>query len=46
MTRPQHIPGRPDDHRTRITLAVVNGLIAGATRALVDALLRHLTAGC
>jgi hypothetical protein len=46
MTRPQHHPGRPGDRRTRITLAAITGLIAGATRAILDTLLHHLTTGC
>ncbi|WP_167368180.1 hypothetical protein [Streptomyces agglomeratus] len=45
MTRsPQHPPG-PDERRTRITLAVIAGLLAGATRALAGWLLEHLTTG-
>lgn len=43
MTRsPQH-PRGPEERRTRITLAVITGLLAGATRALAGWLLEHLT---
>ena len=46
MTRhPQH-PSDPEPRRTRrFTLAVVTGILAGATRALTDWLLDHLTTG-
>ncbi|WP_269058922.1 hypothetical protein [Catellatospora paridis] len=33
------------DRRTRITLAVITGFVAGATRAVADWLLDHLTNG-
>jgi hypothetical protein len=46
MTRPQHNPGRPDDCRTRITLAAITGLLTGAARAVAGWLLDHLTGGC
>ncbi|HKT03477.1 MAG TPA: hypothetical protein VJT31_28450 [Rugosimonospora sp.] len=46
MTRPNHHRGRPHDRRTRIALAMITGLISGATRAILDALLHHLTTGC
>ena len=43
MTRtPQH-PHGPEQHRTRITLAAITGIFAGATRALTDWLIQHLT---
>jgi hypothetical protein len=42
----QHNPGRHDDRRIRIARAAITGLIAGATRALIDTLLHHLTTGC
>lgn len=45
MTRHQRHPRDPDERRTRITLAVITGLIAGATRALTGWLLEHLTTG-
>jgi hypothetical protein len=45
MTRaPQH-PTDPEPRRTRITLAVITGVVAGATRALTSWLLDHLTTG-
>ena len=45
MTRsPQH-PGESEQRRTRITLAVITGVFAGATRALTGWLLDHLTIG-
>ncbi len=47
MTRsPQH-PNDPDteQHRARITLAVITGILAGASRALSGWLLDHLTTG-
>ena len=45
MTRsPQH-PSGPEPRRTRITLAVITGVVAGATRALTAWLLDHLTTG-
>ena len=46
MTRLQHNHGDPDKRRTRIALAAITGLYAGATRALADWLLEHLTTGC
>lgn len=45
MTRfPQHPNGR-EEHHTRITLAVITGVLAGATRALASWLLDHLATG-
>lgn len=46
MTRPKRSPGHSDDHRNRITRAAITGVIAGITRAILDALLRHLITGC
>ncbi|MFI6078974.1 hypothetical protein ACIA5C_46445 [Actinoplanes sp. NPDC051343] len=46
MTRPQHDHSGPDKRRTRIALAAITGLVAGATRALTGWLLEHLTSGC
>ncbi|MET8147825.1 hypothetical protein ACIBSW_24715 [Actinoplanes sp. NPDC049668] len=44
MTRsPQH-PSGPDQRRTRITLAAITGLFAGAIRAVVDWLITHVGA--
>lgn len=40
---PRH--GRPDERRTRITLAVITGAVAGVTRAVSTWLLDHLTTG-
>jgi hypothetical protein len=45
MTDTQKDPGRPDDRRTKITLAAITGLIAGATRAAVDWLITRFTTG-
>ncbi|MFI0797019.1 hypothetical protein ACH4OY_30705 [Micromonospora rubida] len=43
MTRsPQH-PHGPQPRRTQITLAVITGVLAGATRALTGWLLDHLS---
>jgi hypothetical protein len=42
MTRSPRHPGSPSDHRTRIALAALTGLLAGATRAVTDWLLNHL----
>ncbi|MEU5940966.1 hypothetical protein ABZ807_17635 [Micromonospora sp. NPDC047548] len=43
MTRsPQH-PHGPQPRRIRITLAVITGVLAGATRALTGWLLDHLS---
>ncbi|MFC4063681.1 hypothetical protein [Actinoplanes subglobosus] len=39
MTR---TPRRPNKNRTRIALAALTGLLAGATRAITDWLLDHL----
>lgn len=45
MTRsPQH-PSDAEQRRTRITLAVITGILAGTTRALTGWLLDHLTTG-
>jgi hypothetical protein len=41
---PQH-PHGPEQRRTRITLAVITGIIAGATRSLTSWLLDYLTTG-
>jgi hypothetical protein len=41
---PQH-PTGPEQPRTRITLAVIIGVLAGVTRALTAWLLDHLTIG-
>ncbi|WP_158224219.1 hypothetical protein [Micromonospora wenchangensis] len=46
MTRSKPDHGHPNDDRTRITRAAITGLVAGATRAVLDTLLRYLTAGC
>ena len=46
MTRPPHHPRRPNERRTRITLAAITGLLAGTSRALAGWLLDHLTTGC
>jgi hypothetical protein len=46
MTRSQHHPDDRAERRTRIALAVLTGLFAGATRAVADWLLHHLTPGC
>ncbi|MER6787956.1 hypothetical protein ABT330_25620 [Streptomyces sp. NPDC000658] len=35
----------PDERRTRITRAVITGLLAGIVRALTGWLLEHLTGG-
>jgi hypothetical protein len=45
MTRYQQRPSDPEPRRTRITLAVITGVLAGATRALADWLLDHLATG-
>ena len=45
MTRPPKHPRSTEPRRTRITLAVITGIIAGATRALTSWLLDHLTTG-
>lgn len=45
MAQPQHHPDCPSDRRTRIALAAITGLISGATRAILDTLLHHLTTG-
>jgi hypothetical protein len=45
MTRsPQH-PSDPEQRRARFTLAVITGVLAGATRAVTSWLLDHLTTG-
>ena len=46
MTRFQYDHADPDRRRTRIALAAITGLFAGATRALASWLLEHLTTGC
>ncbi|GIF17180.1 hypothetical protein [Actinoplanes teichomyceticus] len=45
MTRPPQHPSSPEPRRTRITLAVISGVLAGATRALTGWLLDHLSTG-
>lgn len=45
MTRSSQQPRDPEPYRTRITLAVITGILAGITRALTSWLLDHLTAG-
>jgi hypothetical protein len=45
MTRTPRHPCDPEPRRTRITLAVITGILAGVTRALTGWLLDHLTAG-
>jgi len=45
MTSSSQHPHGPEQRRTRITLAVVTGIFAGATRALTSWLLDHLTIG-
>jgi hypothetical protein len=42
MTRPQQHPDGPRENRTRIALAALTGLLAGASRAITDWLLHHL----
>lgn len=41
---PQH-PDGPEPRRARITLAVITGILAGATRAVTGWFLDHLTTG-
>lgn len=45
MPRSPRSPGNPDNRRTRLALAAITGLLAGATRAIVGWLIEHLTAG-
>jgi hypothetical protein len=45
MTRPPQQHRNAEPCRTQITLAVITGILAGATRALTDWLLDHLTSG-
>ena len=45
MTRSTQHPNDPEQRRTRITLAVITGVLAGATRALTSWLLDHLATG-
>jgi hypothetical protein len=45
MTRSPQYPHDPKQRRTRITLAVITGVLAGATRALTGWLLDHLPTG-
>jgi hypothetical protein len=45
MTRSSQHPTDPEQRRPRITLAVITGVLAGATRALTGWLLDHLTTG-
>lgn len=42
MTRTRQRPNRPNEHRIRIALAALTGLLAGAARAITDWLLHHL----
>lgn len=37
---------RHPDRRTRITTAAISGIVAGLTRAILDAMLHHLSTGC
>lgn len=43
MTRIPHQHRGPDPKHTRITLAVITGIVAGATRTLTNWLLNRLT---
>jgi hypothetical protein len=43
MTRPQQHPDGPRQHRTRVALAALTGLIAGTTRAVADWILKNLS---
>ncbi len=43
MIRPPQHPIDPEPRRTRITLAVITGVISGATRALTSWLLDYMT---
>lgn len=45
MTRHPYRPSDPDERRSRIALAAITGVLAGATRALTGWLLDHLTTG-
>jgi hypothetical protein len=45
MTRTPQQPRDPEPYRTRITLAVITGILAGTTRALTSWLIDHLTTG-
>jgi hypothetical protein len=45
MTQSTQHPSDPEQRRTRITLAVITGTVAGATRAVISWLLDHLTSG-
>ncbi|MFF3869748.1 hypothetical protein [Micromonospora sp. NPDC001898] len=45
MTQSPQNPDGPQPRRTRITLAVITGVLAGTTRALADWLLDHLATG-
>jgi hypothetical protein len=45
MTRSPQYASDPEQRRTRITFAVITGLLSGATRALAGWLLDHLTTG-
>ncbi|MBB4752396.1 hypothetical protein [Actinoplanes lobatus] len=46
MARPQHRRDHINEHRTRIALAMITGLLAGTTRALIDWVRDYLTIGC
>jgi len=37
---------RRQDRRTRLASAAITGVLAGLTRAIVDALLHHLMTSC
>jgi hypothetical protein len=45
MTRSPQQPRDPEPYRTRITLAVITGILGGTTRALTSWLIDHLTTG-
>lgn len=42
MTRSQQRPAKPRGNPTRIALAVLTGLLSGATRAITEWLINHL----
>lgn len=44
MTRPRQHPDGPRDNRTRIALAALTGMFAGATRAAIDWLVSYFGA--
>jgi hypothetical protein len=43
MTKPHDRDAQQREHRGRLAEAAITGLLAGLTRAIVDALLHHLT---